>query len=251
MPAITQGHTPNNINKTVLFPVPTDLYGQEIDEEEVGIATYIGPRYLRTRWQRPNAEGVVEREGSQGVWDWEDPSGIMPCPADCVEVKLDAEVHTLQAMMRWGQAYPGERMEVVCGPADIGNPDIEDPYSVMQALDPRSAKYDTVNECWCPMEFGHDAPNDFDPENGTSFSWKTVRQTRDCLLSMSDAKVAANDVPDSVKQPWIDYRQRLRDLPTEWAGVGTSTYLIVWPMEPDVAARGTKYGARPVNGRTH
>lgn len=251
MPCITQGHSPNCIEKTVLFPVPTELYGQEVDEYEVGIATYHGPRYLRTRWQRPDENGVVQIEGSHGVWDVEDPSGFMPCPADCVEVILDAEENPLQAIMLWGQAYPGDRMEVVCGPEDIGNPDIENPHSIMQALDPRSAKYDTVNGCWCPMEFTHDAPNDFDPENGTSFSWKTARATRDQLLSMSDAKVAAPDVPDSVKQPWIDYRQRLRDLPVEWAGVGTATYLIVWPMEPDVAARGTKYGSRPVNGHTH
>ena len=40
------------------------------------------------------------------------------------------------------------------------------------------------------------------------------------------------DVPDAVKQPWIEYRQKLRDLPTDWADVGNSTYLIQWLWNP-------------------
>jgi hypothetical protein len=37
-------------------------------------------------------------------------------------------------------------------------------------------------------------------------------------------------MPDSIKQPWIDYRQALRDLPTQWQGV--DTWKVEFPEEP-------------------
>lgn len=251
MPAITQGHTVNNITKTVLFPVPETYLGDTQDDTEVGIATYIGPRYLRTRWERPDAEGNIQQDGSHGVWDWDDPSGQFPCPLNCVEVKLDAEQYPIHAIMLWGQAYPGEICHISCGTTDTPPTQMMDPLTITEALEPQSCKYDPATEAWSTPQFRRDAPDDRDPEaEGARFSWAITRQMRDHLLQMSDQKVAMPDVPDAVKQPWIEYRQKLRDLPTDWADVGNSTYLIQWPMEPDVAARGVIYGARPENGST-
>ena len=59
-----------------------------------------------------------------------------------------------------------------------------------------------------------------------------MRETRNNLLTQSDDKIPA-DAPSTFSSPWKDYRQKLRDLPTTWAGVGTETYKIVWPHEPD------------------
>ena len=40
-------------------------------------------------------------------------------------------------------------------------------------------------------------------------------------------------MPTDLKDKWKSYRQKLRDIPTDWAGIGTATYLIVWPCDPD------------------
>jgi hypothetical protein len=49
-------------------------------------------------------------------------------------------------------------------------------------------------------------------------------------LADSDGKIA-EDMPDSLKQQWRDYRQKLRDMPTDWADV--PGYLVRFPESPD------------------
>ena len=53
------------------------------------------------------------------------------------------------------------------------------------------------------------------------------------MLIGSDGRIP-EDAPESMKTRWKEYRQKLRDLPTAWAGVGTATHLIVWPRDPDM-----------------
>ena len=53
------------------------------------------------------------------------------------------------------------------------------------------------------------------------------------MLDACDGRVAATDTPSALKKPWEIYRQRLRDLPNDWAGIGTATHLIAWPKDPD------------------
>lgn len=66
----------------------------------------------------------------------------------------------------------------------------------------------------------------------SALTWDEVRTLRNNMLTGSDGRVA-DDMPDSVKQPWIDYRAKLRDLPTNWAGV--DPHKIIWPVGPDEA----------------
>ena len=230
----TVGHTiTNEITKTVLFPVPTEYCGDEQDDTEVGIATYVGPRYLRTRWQLPDENGIIEQPGSHGVWDWDDPSGFMPCPIDCVEVKLDAEAEPLHALNLWGQNDDPDRFDVVCGDPTAPDPNIMDPLCFTEAIDPQSLYYDVVNSRWTSPSFRSDAVDaQCAPGETQQYSWATVRATRDAMLANSDSKIN-DDMPPAVKQPWLDYRAKLRNIPADWAGIGTSTYLITWPIAPD------------------
>ena len=209
----------SNIKLEVLYPVPTEYMGDEQDNDEVGIATYVGPRYLRTRWSSDGSNLT-----SWGVWDWEDPSGFMPCPVDCTEVKLDATQYPIHATVLWGPRYPGERMDVVCGPESDPNPNICDPYYICEALEPSSCHYDVKTESWSTPSFRSLIPGNND--------WTAVRYLRDCLLVESDNQMPPEDAPDSLKNEWKAYRQKLRDLPADWAGVGTSTYLVMYPFDP-------------------
>jgi len=225
------------ITKTFLFPVPEQYCGDVQDDTEVGIATYNGPRYLRTRWVQPDANGVIYDDWTQGCWGVDDPSGFMPCPVDCVEVILDAEQYPMHAAMLYGSAYEPDRVEVVVGPESEPNAEIADPYNLFEAIEPRSCGYDVVNRVWKTPQFRSDWEADIEvPEGETErFSWTVVRNLRNAMLSECDHRVSASDIPDSVKQPWLDYRQKLRDLPADWADVGNSTYLIQWPFDPEAA----------------
>jgi hypothetical protein len=50
----------------------------------------------------------------------------------------------------------------------------------------------------------------------TPITWDDIKTARNKMLTASDARVKF-DIPDAIKQPWIEYRQLLRDMPTVWA----------------------------------
>ncbi len=66
-------------------------------------------------------------------------------------------------------------------------------------------------------------------------TWDNVIAFRNNMLTASDGKISP-DMPDSVKQPWIAYRQALRDLPTTF-GYGTENETEAWkvnyPQSPE------------------
>ena len=55
------------------------------------------------------------------------------------------------------------------------------------------------------------------------------------LLAESDISIPPDDAPAALRAEWVAYRQKLRDLPSDWAIVGTSTYLVVYPFDPTVS----------------
>ena len=234
------------ITKTVLYAVPTDWMGDEMDPDEAGISTYVGPRYLQTVWD-PSSSGLDsnDRIAEVGTIDAD-----VPIPPGFVEVTLDAEQYPLHAMALWGWQDPAEQYEVECGPSNDPNPTICDPYHFSEAFDLRSFYYDTAANSWSTPLFSHDEPSEVVSTDTVCFGWDQIRNTRNRMLDACDARVAAVDMPTAVKQPWLDYRTKLRNLPTDWAGVGTATHLIVWPLDPDQLGLGVTTGERPNNGIT-
>ena len=59
------------------------------------------------------------------------------------------------------------------------------------------------------------------------------------MLTASDNRIP-EDASESFKAEWKAYRQKLRDLPQDWAGVGTATHLVVWPRDPDMVVQDAK-----------
>lgn len=226
-----------NITKTVLHAVPTEWLGQDEDNSEVGIITYSGPRYMKTLWDS-NHPGDCIFIGDP----LNDNACQAPNPIGSVEITLDAEEYPLHALALWGGYEPAAHMEVVCGPSSDPNPTICDPYHFTEVFDLRSFYYDTSTESWSTPQFASDDPSEIIENETVCFGWDWVRSTRNKLLMGSDSRVASADMPASVSQPWLDYRTKLRNIPTDWAGVGTATHLIVWPFDPDQISEGKTIG---------
>ena len=64
----------------------------------------------------------------------------------------------------------------------------------------------------------------------SEITWDMLREIRDRLLEASDGMIA-EDMPASVKQPWLDYRAGLRDLPVTWDGI--PAHKVTIPNTPD------------------
>jgi hypothetical protein len=62
-------------------------------------------------------------------------------------------------------------------------------------------------------------------------TWDYIRRKRGSELERCDMNVGG-DIPMSVQQPWLDYRQLLRDLPTALAGVPPAIVLRMFPAHP-------------------
>jgi hypothetical protein len=72
---------------------------------------------------------------------------------------------------------------------------------------------------------------------GEQTDWKEVRNMRNKMLGATDGMVTAADAPDSIKDPVIAMRQKLRDLPAELAEIDDifvpSSFPSTKPMEQD------------------
>lgn len=67
-------------------------------------------------------------------------------------------------------------------------------------------------------------------------TWDDIRKHRDMNLRLSDGQFA-EDMPEDIKQEWIDYRQKLRDLPSvmEAAGIEPNIAYYMFPEQPKTA----------------
>ena len=65
-------------------------------------------------------------------------------------------------------------------------------------------------------------------------TWQEVRDVRDQELHDTDAKVGQTDAPQSIQQGWLDYRQKLRDLPALMEARGFQPWQAVqmFPIPP-------------------
>ena len=223
-----------NITRTFLYPVPTDWMGQEQDDFNVGVATYQGPETIAL-WMEYEIDGVTKSNRINRAWSTDDPqyiqlrdSGVMPI--DNYEVILNAGTHPMHAAVHWGGIEGPDEIEVVCGPGEDPNPIIKDPCHFTEVFDLRTFDYDPETKTWGTPEFSCDVCGDGQPD--VNFGWDWVRQYRDSMLKACDHRIAP-DAPESYLAGWSEYRQKLRDLPEAWAGVGTATHLICWPRDPE------------------
>jgi len=77
----------------------------------------------------------------------------------------------------------------------------------------------TIEEWTDPLPVGEALPEQYEK----------VRKQRDALISESDWRVVrATETGIAMSQEWIDYRQALRDIPTQAGFPNTVT----WPVEP-------------------
>ena len=226
------------VSKTFIFPVPTQWLGQEQDDANAGVATYNGPKNLKV-WLEYDTDGVTKTDK---IVDTVDPTRSDypdPLPANIYAVDLDADLYPETAAALYGGIAGPLHIEVVAGPSSDPNPYIEDPAHFSEVYDMCSFGWDpTLNSGaggWKTPIYSHEI-NDVEGSD-TTFGWDWVRRIRNNMLTSCDNRVPADAVDTSFAQTWKDYRQKLRDLPADWVGVGTATHLIVWPRDPDMVVK--------------
>ena len=223
------------VSKTFIFPVPTQWLGQDQDDYNAGVATYNGPKNLKV-WLEYDSNG----NKTDHIVDTVDPTRADypdPLPADIYAVDLDADLYPETAAALYGGIAGPLHIEVPAGPSSDPNPYIDDPAHFHEVYDMCSFGWDpTLNSGaggWKTPRFSHE----IEDHDATTFGWEWVRTVRNNMLTACDNRIPTDASNTDFAQTWKDYRQKLRDLPADWVGVGTATHLIVWPRDPDMVKK--------------
>ena len=234
------------IYKTLLtYRIPDERHGQSDVLGKTSTIQYEGPEKLILWLTKDDTHAWGKPNRLEAVWDADDMTE-RPMPLDCYQVELDAtesDEMALRAGMlapkgghedheaqRHGDVCDGlcfkkpKLYEVECGPADQDNKIIADPSHIMEVYakqDIANDAYDPATGKWKALKYRTGITEDRTDDS--------VREIRNGHLSGSD-NMFNEDMPAAMKQEWLDWRQKLRDLPADWKDVPNE--FIVFPREP-------------------
>lgn len=201
-----------NIQKTLTYSIPDELYSTETTLGKTSTQTYNGP-----------AEIVVWVDKDTGHVDqtWipeEEPDYPLALNLRREILKADTDENTIKIALLYGGLEKPKLYEVAVGPSDQPNALLTDPSDLRIVFN----DWDLPKDYKAPLKFAtYDRDRTWDG---------FLRGVRNGKLAETDGRIAP-DMPESMKQDWIDYRQKLRDMPTNWANV--PGYLVRFPLSPD------------------
>lgn len=202
-----------NVQKVVTYDLP-DEFEQAVPTKALGktsTQSYDGPETL-ILWIDKESQDIEQ------TWNKDDYTDQpVPLNIEVKELNADSDENTIKIGLLFGGFAERKLYEVAVGPVEDDNVIIADPS------DPRAiySENDIIDDYTKPLVFRSDYRR-----YGDDF----IRNERNARLKQSDSRIA-EDMPDEVKAKWAAYRQKLRDIPADWAAV--PNHYVRWPTDPD------------------
>lgn len=209
---------PSEVTTTTIqftYNVPNAIYSTDDSEGNTGTAEYTGPDRIWVfvdentgAFSRITPPLTAREDGA----DVPTPFGhkkVQVVAADdpfIISLILGSNVQTLN------QTTVNENLPDGSTISYNGTPTIDQAYDLSQLT------YDLDANTWNTPSY-----------QTSPITWDDVINARNGALTASDGKIAP-DQPDSVKQPWINYRQALRDIPSTF-GKGTDNEIDAWKVK--------------------
>lgn len=214
------------------LPLPNDfLVDHSQSEGKSRKYTYHGPDKIYLQISKETGEEVA------GPLTQEDVDDGRPVPADAYLYEVDCVSNPLICQLRApivDELQEDYTDEEVWHP---GSPDIEgyDRLSYQLPLMPDDifdSKNVTIENDQVVLKVYTACQKACDLDNW--MTWDDIRKHRDQLLRNSDSAIA-EDMPESLKNEWKVYRQRLRDLPSlmQANNVEPTVAYFMFPDQPD------------------
>lgn len=195
---------------TFTYKIPDDFRENTFEKGYTDTYTYRGPRFLTFE--------IDKETGRETGWCLVYPAELerpVPLNVERVQVDCSLEENGLLCEIANDQGHDdavefrANREWVIYYEAPEGYTHIEKPT----AVEPRDI-YDEFNITYDfeTKEFNipiHDWATDINPD----MTWEEVKTLRNKMLKDTDGAYT-DDMPQEIKDQWITYRQRLRDLPT-------------------------------------
>ncbi len=241
-----------HIQKTVTYNIPDEWQAEgkgqvsstgDIDSAvstalgKTSTQDYDGPETL-ILWIIKEPSSDAETKGHIfDCWDKDDyTEQPVPLNLEVAELHADTDENTIKIGILFGGFSEDIKLyEIRVGPSADFNPVIRDPS------DPRIIfSEDDITADWTkPLVFVGDSELDsgrWADKDGNlgprhrGLPDEVLRGTRNSRLQESDGRVAS-DMPAGLKKEWETYRQKLRDIPQDWADAPNA--LIRYPKSPD------------------
>lgn len=222
------------ITKNFTYDLPDEYLAQTNADGETATASYTGPEKLWVFVDETTRENKSDAMQIDENWD----DNGMPAPTGQTKVELDCKgADTLICAIFLPHSVTLSQTNVAV--------DLPEGYGTYVHAVPTLPDHTYEREL---LKYKPDTAT-VDNDNGDNMNrggeweltwkqpwvtWATMTQTRNDQLAMSDSKVSF-DQPDSVKGPWVEWRQKMRDMPTVWKRGEADEFpahMVKFPIEP-------------------
>lgn len=193
------------------YSIPDQMYSMENTLGKTSTQLYEGPDQL-VLW--------IDKETGRIMQSFEvenEPDRPIPLDLKREILYADTDENCIRIALIYGGLETPKIYEVAVGPENQPNATLVDPSDIRTVYNREYVDRDYK----APLVFFEYVRTRTD---------EFMREQRNSLLAASDGKIAP-DMPEEMKQKWLDYRQQLRDLPADWADV--PNHLIQFPIAPD------------------
>lgn len=201
------------------YNIADKLYGETNLNNKTASASYTGPDRV---WVFLDEETKLLSRVSPPLTSLED-GGEVPVPIGHIRVEVVAEDDPIIISMLKEDC-------VTYADTSQTTEDLPDPYGTItfNAVPTLSQTYD-LDEVTYDEDAGSWVLGDFTSDK---VSWTDLINARNGMLTASDGRISP-DMPESLRLPWVNYRQALRDLPSVY-GYGTDNQVDAWKVKfPD------------------
>jgi hypothetical protein len=204
------------ITKAFTFNIADEIFGSTATENRTADASYTGPDRV---WVFVDAEtGKLSRQYPP-LTSIEDGADVpVPFGTHRVEVTAENDIQILAMFKENYVTYADTTKITEALPEGYGSVEYNNKATLSETYSLDDLVYDIEANTWKDIPF-------YDDE----ITWDQLISSRNTMLAASDGKISP-DMPDSVKQPWVTYRQLLRDFPAAY-GYGTDNQVDAWKVQ--------------------
>ncbi len=217
------------IEKTFTYPVWDEWRKNSFENGKTGTFTYKGPEFLT--FEVGNDPDDPDNYGKESGWClWEKSDLERPTAQDITRITVDCKENPLLCEIgnddgkEEGVLLRRQREWKTLWDAPEGYPDVEytDDVEPRDIYDESNITYDFDKQ-----EFNIGIHDWAATGTKMDLTWDEVRDVRDQELHDTDAKVGQADAPQAIQTAWLEYRQKLRDLPAKMQAMGFEPYQAV------------------------
>ncbi len=211
------------ITKQFTYDIPNDYLSQSNSDGDTATATYTGPDKLYVFVEADTGRNTLAQTPPDEDFIYNPTTDTVPEGERLVELDCAGEDTLMCAIYLPHTVSLTQTNQTVALPTGYGNYEYPWPPYPDHAYEYNLCSHDEASGNW-------------------TLTWKQPWQSWDTLIALRNDRLdstdhrVAEDMPDSVKNPWIEFRQKLRDLPVTWKKGEADEYpahMVKFPEEPD------------------